>query len=58
MIGHASSYLRRAMSSQNPKPLLLVGSKGSGKTSIAKLVAERLEVDREVLTGKCPCLDS
>jgi len=34
-----------------PRPLLVVGAKGSGKTSLVKLIAERLESDREVLPG-------
>jgi SpoVK/Ycf46/Vps4 family AAA+-type ATPase len=39
------------------KPLLLCGSSGCGKTSIAKEVAERLATDRTVLARKCviPC---
>jgi Cdc6-like AAA superfamily ATPase len=33
-------------------PLLLTGSKGSGRTSIAKRVADLLEGDRETLAGQ------
>lgn len=43
--------MRRSYSIDH-RPLLLVGAKGSGKTSLAKLVVEQLEADREVLPGK------
>lgn len=35
-----------------PRPLLITGGKGSGKTSIAKAVSAILEADRDVLTGE------
>jgi Cdc6-like AAA superfamily ATPase len=42
-------------------PLLLTGSKGSGRTSIAKHVGDLLEGDRDILAGKpliCPRMRS
>ncbi|KAK4686120.1 peroxin-1, partial [Tremellales sp. Uapishka_1] len=46
----ALSYLRRSAGSSSARPLLLVGGKGSGKTSISRLIGERLECNREILS--------
>jgi MoxR-like ATPase len=51
MLQDAIAYLRRSNGMDYPRPLLVVGAKGSGKTSLVKLIAERLESDREVLPG-------
>ncbi|GMK53828.1 hypothetical protein CspeluHIS016_0104140 [Cutaneotrichosporon spelunceum] len=48
-IEKALSYFRRGAFTGHARPLLLTGGKGSGKTAIAKTVAEALEVDRSVL---------
>ncbi|KAK8858426.1 hypothetical protein IAR55_002653 [Kwoniella newhampshirensis] len=45
----AVDYLRRSESEPLTKPLLLLGGKGSGKSSLAKSIAESLESDREFL---------
>jgi hypothetical protein len=44
-------YLRRTILTSS-RPLLITGGKGSGKSSIAKAIAEALEADRVVLAGK------
>ncbi|WVW84469.1 hypothetical protein I302_106503 [Kwoniella bestiolae CBS 10118] len=49
LIDDATTYLSRSLSTSTSKPLLIQGNKGSGKTSIAKIIAERLEVDRSIL---------
>ncbi|WWC95916.1 hypothetical protein V866_002783 [Kwoniella sp. B9012] len=49
LIDGATTYLSRTLSTPSSKPLLLQGNKGSGKTTIAKNVAERLEADRSML---------
>ncbi|WWD18315.1 hypothetical protein CI109_102765 [Kwoniella shandongensis] len=45
----ALSYFRLSSSGSQVKPLLLLGGKGSGKTSLAKSLAAELEGDRSVL---------
>jgi replication-associated recombination protein RarA len=52
LIDQATGYLQRAASLGHNLPLLLTGAKGTGKTSVAKLIASRLEADRDTLTGK------
>lgn len=52
------AYLRRSSGIAQPRPLLLVGAKGAGKTSLVKLLAERLESDRDVLPGEWPELST
>ncbi|BEI91794.1 uncharacterized protein CcaverHIS019_0406140 [Cutaneotrichosporon cavernicola] len=49
-IDKALSYFRRGAFTGHARPLLLTGGKGSGKTVIAKAVAEALEADRSVLS--------
>lgn len=48
-IEKALSYFRRGAFTGHARPLLLTGGKGSGKTAIAKAVAESLQADRSVL---------
>jgi peroxin-1 len=48
-IEKALSYFRRGAFTGHARPLLLTGGKGSGKTAIAKAVAEALQADRSVL---------
>jgi DNA replication protein DnaC len=57
VMGDAVSYIRRCHL-ESTKPLLLVGGKGSGKTIIAKAIAERLETDRAILSGMLTRLHS
>ncbi|OXH34334.1 peroxin-1 [Cryptococcus neoformans] len=45
----AIDYLRLSAFSQRSKPLLLLGAKGSGKTSLAKIVGNTLEENRFIL---------
>lgn len=52
VINKALSYFRRAALTDHARPLLLNGSKGSGKTSIAKAVGAALEADRSILSRK------
>lgn len=52
LLDDATSFFRRAAASAVNRPLLLCGAKGSGKTSLANLIAEHLESDREVVAGK------
>jgi MoxR-like ATPase len=47
----AVSYLRRTAFS-SPRPLLITGGRGCGKTSIVKAIAAALEADRDSLSGK------
>lgn len=51
IVESAIAYFKRAVVSQAPRPLLLTGAKGGGKTSLAKLIGDRLESDQELLTG-------
>jgi len=48
----STAYLRRMAVSDRPRPLLLTGAKGSGKTSLAKLIGRIAETDRELLSGE------
>lgn len=50
VIDKALSYFRRSALTEHARPLLLNGSKGSGKTSIAKVVGHALEADRSILS--------
>jgi hypothetical protein len=43
------AYLRLAFASNRPRSLLLLGAKGSGRTTLAKIVGEKLEADRDIL---------
>lgn len=52
VVDSAVSYLRRAALSGSAKPLLITGSKGSGKTVIAKAIGAVLEADRNILSGE------
>ncbi|WVQ65961.1 uncharacterized protein L199_004139 [Kwoniella botswanensis] len=49
LIDDATTYLSRTLSTPLSQLLLLQGNKGSGKTTIAKIVAKRLEADRSIL---------
>jgi peroxin-1 len=44
-------YLRRTIPTSS-RPLLITGGKGSGKSSVARAIADVLEADRDVLAGK------
>jgi MoxR-like ATPase len=44
------AYLRR--STFSPRPLLVTGGRGCGKTAVVKAIAAALEIDRVVLSGK------
>lgn len=46
----AVAYLRR--STFSPRPLLITGGKGCGKTAVVKATAAVLELDRDVLSRK------
>ncbi len=45
-------YAHPSSSGGMAKPLLLCGTSGSGKTALAKEVAERAAMNRELLTGQ------
>ncbi|KAK6908369.1 hypothetical protein I203_102370 [Kwoniella mangroviensis CBS 8507] len=49
LIDDATTYLSRTWSTPSSRPLLIQGNKGSGKTTIAKIVGKRLEADRRIL---------
>ena len=51
LVDDALGYLKRAAVSPFTRPLLLTGAKGSGKTSLARILGEKLESDRDILTG-------
>ena len=48
-------YTALSENDSSAAPLLLIGSKGSGRTSIAKHVASSLEGDRDILAGTSLC---
>ena len=45
----AVAYLKRSFHGSSSRPLLLTGGKGSGKTSIARLIGDKLQSDRAIL---------
>jgi len=47
----AIAYLRRSVLT-SPRPILITGGKGCGKTSVVKALAASLEIDKGVLAGK------
>ncbi|WWC88849.1 uncharacterized protein L201_003764 [Kwoniella dendrophila CBS 6074] len=49
VIDDAITYLSQSLSTSSHRPLLLQGNKGSGKTTVAKLIAEQLGNDRGIL---------
>ena len=49
VLDDATAYLRRSYDTPHPRPLLVLGAKGSGKTSLVKSVANRVEGDRDIL---------
>ncbi|WWC62371.1 uncharacterized protein I303_104967 [Kwoniella dejecticola CBS 10117] len=49
LIADATAYLSRGILTGSNRPLLVEGNKGSGKSTVAKIIAERLETDRSVL---------
>ena len=57
LVNDAADYLRRAYALDESRPLLIAGPKGSGKTSLSKLLAELLESDREILLSVSICQD-
>lgn len=52
IVDQSIAYLRRAAVSDTPRPLLLTGAKGSGKTSLTHLIGEAFETDRDLLYGE------
>lgn len=50
------AYLRRQAVAHTPRPLLLTGAKGSGKTILTRLVGDQFEADRDLLYGESICL--
>ncbi|WVR06200.1 hypothetical protein IAU60_003230 [Kwoniella sp. DSM 27419] len=48
-IEDALTYLRQAHATGQTRPLLLIGSKGSGKTALARSIASRIEADQAIL---------
>ncbi|ORX40268.1 P-loop containing nucleoside triphosphate hydrolase protein [Kockovaella imperatae] len=49
IINTATRYLCRAFHSSSPRPLLVTGAKGSGKTSLVRYLARALSSDRDIL---------
>ncbi|OCF73124.1 peroxin-1 [Kwoniella mangroviensis CBS 8886] len=49
LIDDVTTYLSHTLSTRSSRPLLLQGNKGSGKTTIAKIVGKRSEADRSIL---------
>ncbi|WRT67611.1 uncharacterized protein IL334_004583 [Kwoniella shivajii] len=49
-IDDAVTFLSRPKSSGSNRPLLILGNKGSGKTTVVKQIAEQLERERTTLT--------
>ena len=44
------------MNGGQSRPILITGGKGSGKSTIARAIASRLEADKSLLCGKLPVL--
>lgn len=51
ILGSATGYLKRSFHVPNPRPLLLIGGNGNGKTTLAKAIGRLLENDKKYLTG-------
>jgi peroxin-1 len=49
VIEAACAYLRQSFHSERARSLLLLGAKGSGKTSVVKAIGTILECDRDIL---------
>ena len=52
VIEQAFAYFRRSFYDTSPRPLLLTGAKGTGKTTAAHHVGQLLASDRNLLTGQ------
>jgi type II secretory pathway predicted ATPase ExeA len=51
----AVDYFRRTIY-ETPRPILITGAKGSGKTAVVKAIAATLEMDRNIFCGKAQLL--
>ncbi|WWC70586.1 uncharacterized protein I206_104537 [Kwoniella pini CBS 10737] len=49
LINNAITYLSRSLLSGSNRPILIEGNRGSGKTIVAKIIAEQVEKDRSIL---------